>query len=175
MTATRPTSNQRPIQVNRRDQPQAASSSNQSTEPTGTGNSAAACPGNKKKPSKLSALLGGLLDSRSLPVENDALKKEITLYLSTPLISKKDFDSFDLLAWWKIRQDQFPLLSVVARKVLGIPATSACCERIFSKGGNIVSSLRANISPHNVDMNIFIAFNAQVIPHSYQTVNGNED
>jgi hypothetical protein len=48
MTATRPTSNQRPIQVNRRDQPQASSSSNQSTEPTGTGNSAAACPGNKK-------------------------------------------------------------------------------------------------------------------------------
>ena len=122
MTATRPTSNQRPIQVNRRDQPQAASSSNQSTEPTGTGNSAAACPGNKKKPSKLSALLGGLLDSRSLPVENDALKKEITLYLSTPLISKKDFDSFDLLAWWKIRQDQFPLLFVVARKVLGFLA-----------------------------------------------------
>jgi hypothetical protein len=38
-----------------------------------------------------------------------------------------------------------------------------------------VSSLRANISPHNVDMNIFIAFNAQVIPHSYQTVNGDED
>jgi hypothetical protein len=97
------------------------------------------------------------------------------LYLSTPLISKKDLDSFDLLGWWKIRQDQFPLLSVVARKVLGIQAMSVCCERIFSKGGNIVSSLRAKISPHNVDMNIFIEFNAQVIPHSYQTVNGDED
>jgi hypothetical protein len=57
-------------------------------------------------------------------------------------------------------------------KVLGIPATSACCERIFSKGGNIVSSLRANISPHNVDMTIFIAFNTQGIPNSIQTENG---
>ena len=64
---------------------------------------------------------------------------------------------------------------MVAHKVLEIPATSVCCERIFSKGGNIVSSLRVNISPQNVDMNIFIAFNAQVIPHSYQAVNGDED
>jgi hypothetical protein len=64
-------------------------------------------------------LLGGLLDSRSLPVENDALKKEIALYLSTPSISKNDLDSFDLLNWWKVRQDQFPLLSVVARRVGG--------------------------------------------------------
>ncbi len=71
-------------------------------------------------------------------------------------------------------QDQFPLLSVVARKVLGIPATSACCERIFSKGGNIVSSLPSNISPHNVDMTIFIAFNTQGKPHSSQTVNGDQ-
>jgi hypothetical protein len=34
---------------------------------------------------------------------------------------------------------RFPLLSVVARKVLDIPATSACCEIIFSKEENIVS------------------------------------
>lgn len=128
----RPTSNQRPTQVNRREQPQANLSSAQSaTTPD-------VCSRNLKKTSKVAALLGGLLDSRSLPVENDALKKEIALYLSTPLISKNDLDSFDLLNWWKVRQDQFPLLSVVARKVLGIPATSACCERIFSKGGNIV-------------------------------------
>ena len=54
-------------------------------------------PGNKNKRSELAVLLGRLLDSRSLPVENDALKKKIPLYLSTPLISKKDLDSFDLL------------------------------------------------------------------------------
>ena len=92
---------------------------------------------------------------------NDALKKEIAFYLSTPFITKEDLESFDLLKWWKDHEKQFPLLSVVARKVLGIPATSACCERIFSKSGNVVSSLRANISPQNVDMTIFIAVNDQ--------------
>jgi hypothetical protein len=166
MTTMRTTTNQRPTHFNRQEHPQESLSSAQSASSVSSRNT--------KKSSKVAALLGGLLDSRSLPVENDALKKEIALYLSTPLISRNDLDSFDLLNWWKVRQDQFPLLSVVARKVLGIPATSACCERIFSKGGNIVSSLRANISPHNVDMTIFIAFNTQGqgIPNSIQTVNG---
>ena len=115
----------------------------------------------KKKESSVAKLLGGLLDSRTIPIENDALKKEIAFYLSTPFITKEDLESFDLLKWWKDHEKQFPLLSVVARKVLGIPATSACCERIFSKSGNVVSSLRANISPQNVDMTIFIAVNDQ--------------
>jgi hypothetical protein len=43
--------------------------------------------------------------------------------MSTLLISKKYFDSFDLFNWWKVLKDQFPLLFVVVRKVLGIPAT----------------------------------------------------
>jgi hypothetical protein len=115
----------------------------------------------KKKESSVAKLLGGLLDSRSIPIENDALKKEISFFLSTPFISKEDLESFDLLKWWKDHEKQFPLLSVIARKVLGIPATSACCERIFSKSGNVISSLRANISPQNVDMTIFIAVNDQ--------------
>ena len=89
MTTTRPILNQRPIQVNRRDQPQVASSSDQSTESTGT--MPAVCPGNKKKTSKLATLLGGLLDSRSLPVENDALKKVNYFVLINSFNFKKRF------------------------------------------------------------------------------------
>jgi hypothetical protein len=64
---------------------------------------------------------------------------------------------------------QFPLLYVVARKVLGIPATSACCEIIFSKKENIVSYVPK--FQHTMDMTIFIAFNTQEIANSIQTVN----
>ena len=40
---------------------------------------------------------------------------------------------------------------------------------------SIVISKRRQKNITRALYNIFIAFNAQVIPHSYQTVNGNED
>jgi hypothetical protein len=164
MATMRLTSNQRPTQVNRQEQPQESLASAQIASSVSSRN--------LKKMSKVATLLGELLDFRSLPVESNALKKEIALYLSIPFISKNHLDSFDLLNWWKVHQDQFHLFSVVARKVLGISVTSACCKIIFSKSGNILSSLRANILPHNVDMTLFVAFKIQGTPNSNQTVNG---
>jgi hypothetical protein len=99
MTTMRTTTNQRPTQVNRQEHPQESLSSAQSASSVSLRNT--------KKSSKVAAFLGGLLDSRSLPVENDALKKKIALYLSTPLISKNDLDSFDLLNWWKCAKTNF--------------------------------------------------------------------
>lgn len=49
------------------------------------------CSRNIKKTSKVAALLGGLLDSRSLPVENDALKKEIAFYLHVNSFNLKKY------------------------------------------------------------------------------------
>jgi len=41
------------------------------------------------------------------------------------------------LEWWKANHAGFPHLSVLARRVLAIPATSAPSERLFSTAGNI--------------------------------------
>jgi hypothetical protein len=43
--------------------------------------------------------------------------------------------SKDPCLWWKVKAWQYPLLSRVARKYLGIPATSAAAERMFSYTG----------------------------------------
>jgi hypothetical protein len=43
--------------------------------------------------------------------------------------------SKDPCLWWKVKAVQYPLLSRVARKYLGIPATSAAAERMFSYTG----------------------------------------
>ena len=41
----------------------------------------------------------------------------------------------DLLEWWAAHEIDFPALSVMARQYLGVPATSASAERLFSIAG----------------------------------------
>ena len=48
----------------------------------------------------------------------------------------------DVLAFWKLNEEALPLLARMARIVLGIPASSAKSERVFSTGGLIVTSKR---------------------------------
>ena len=52
----------------------------------------------------------------------------------------------DVLAFWKLNQEAFPLLARMARIVLAIPASSAKSERVFSTGGLIVTSKRFALS-----------------------------
>ena len=52
----------------------------------------------------------------------------------------------DILAFWKLNQEAFPLLARMARIVLAIPASSAKSERVFSTGGLIVTSKRFALS-----------------------------
>ena len=42
---------------------------------------------------------------------------------------------WDALHWWRDHQLQYPNLSVMARQYLGVPATSASVERLFSVVG----------------------------------------
>jgi hypothetical protein len=46
------------------------------------------------------------------------------------------------LEWWRVRQEEFPLLSNLARRVLSISATSVPSERVFSKSGWIMNKRR---------------------------------
>ena len=49
-------------------------------------------------------------------------------------------------------QQQFPILALVARRVLAVPATSASTERLFSAGGRVCTFDRARMKPRNVDI-----------------------
>ena len=39
---------------------------------------------------------------------------------------------YDALAWWKMQEKLLPVLSIIARRLLCVPATSAPSERVFS-------------------------------------------
>ena len=50
------------------------------------------------------------------------------------------------LDYWKANASKYPVLSLIARKYLGIPASSASSERFFSQGALIISKLRNRLN-----------------------------
>jgi len=52
------------------------------------------------------------------------------------------------LDYWRLNASKYPVLSLIARKYLGIPASSASSERFFSQGALIISKIR---NRHNKD------------------------
>ena len=52
----------------------------------------------------------------------------------------------DPLEWWRCHSN-FKLLSLVAKRILCIPATSASSERVFSDAGNVISEERSRLAP----------------------------
>ena len=59
------------------------------------------------------------------------------------------------LMWWKMRQDQYPLMVNLARRYFSIPATSVRSEEIFSVARNVLSEKRNRLLPENVDKLVF--------------------
>jgi hypothetical protein len=72
------------------------------------------------------------------------IQQEVDRYLEiTPRASSVDVD---ILKWWKSQAEDLPLLAAVAKKILAIPATSASSERLFSSGGNVVTTQRTSLT-----------------------------
>ena len=64
------------------------------------------------------------------------------------------------LTWWKEKLASFPNLSLLARKYLGIVATSVPSERLFSVAGLVVNNKRASLQPINVEKLVFLHHNS---------------
>ena len=95
-----------------------------------------------------SILLAALVRSveYSLPVtKSDELNK----YLSMK-IDMKEY-SFVVLKFWQSNVDEFPYLSILAREIHSIPATSACVERQFSIAGFTLGERRNSLDPEQLD------------------------
>ena len=60
------------------------------------------------------------------------------------------------LEWWKMKQNQFPLLAALAKKYLAVPATSAPSERVFSTAGLTIANARARLLPETAAELVFL-------------------
>ena len=74
--------------------------------------------------------------------------------MKVDLGAKKEFrNPFDS---WRDNQYQFNLLTLLARRILSTPSTSAPSERVFSTAGHIIRGLRASLNSANAADLIFL-------------------
>ena len=58
--------------------------------------------------------------------------------------------------YWKKNGYKYPILSILARRYLAIPSTSATIERIFSLSSNIITKKRNRLSSTNIRTTILL-------------------
>ena len=97
-------------------------------------------------------------DVKSAADPND----EIDEYFKLPFTIAPD-TQFDVLLWWKQHAYLFPLLCRVARRYLGIPATEAAIERVWSTGGNLVTPKRTRLRDENAAQTIMLHENVELV------------
>lgn len=83
-------------------------------------------------------------------------------YLKYPLPSKGL--GKDLVVWWKDNERMFPLLGMVARRIMSVQSTSAEAERDFSAAGFVTSKCRLGLSWESVNICTFCSLNSGYIP-----------
>ena len=87
---------------------------------------------------------------------NSALSiMELRQYREEVLINRNT----DPLRWWKTRELVYPRLAKLAKKQLGIVATSVPSEKSFSKAGLLVSDRRSRLKDNLVSQIIFLNAN----------------
>ena len=62
----------------------------------------------------------------------------------------------DPLSWWNGRVQMMPILSLLVRRTLCVPATSAPSERLFSAAGLTIANDRAGLTPDDASDLIFL-------------------
>jgi hypothetical protein len=82
----------------------------------------------------------------------DSLRHEFSTYVSEPTITSCD----DPLKWWRENQVRFPNVALVARRLLGVPATSVASERAFSKAGDVITKKRNRLEPTKAELVLFL-------------------
>ncbi|KAL0393387.1 UNVERIFIED_CONTAM: putative AC transposase [Sesamum latifolium] len=75
----------------------------------------------------------------------DDVKSELEKYLSEDVEEYRE--KFDILKWWKVNTQRFPILSKMARDTLAVPISTVASEAAFSTGGRVLDAFRSSLSP----------------------------
>ena len=82
-------------------------------------------------------------------------KSEAERYLEEPAASMKE----DIFVWWGLNEERFPNLARMAAQYLGIPASSAAAERVFSLSGRLYGDLSQNMTARTLEERMFAKVN----------------
>jgi len=93
-------------------------------------------------------------------VKKDIIEDLVDNYIST--ISSGDFKQCALV-FWKAHEVKFKAIAEIARKYLGVPASSAAVVRIFSISGHILSTKRSKMSVKLFKNLVFLKLNEDLL------------
>ncbi|GES93414.1 zinc finger BED domain-containing protein 1-like [Rhizophagus clarus] len=102
-----------------------------------------------------------VFQTKESSTSSSAIADEITTYFLLP-VARENKNPLD---WWKSKQEIFPVLSIIARKYLGIPATSVASERLFSDAGNHITAKRSLLDPALLGKMVFLKRNMKTMDH----------
>jgi hypothetical protein len=92
-----------------------------------------------------------------VPAQVSRVKSEAHRYLELPAAPMNT----DPLEWWAANEINFPALSVMARQYLGVPATSASAERLFSLAGRAFDDLRQRMKEEMLEILMWARINKE--------------
>ncbi|CAL2253579.1 unnamed protein product [Prunus armeniaca] len=70
---------------------------------------------------------------------------DLDKYLEEPVFPRNC--DFNILNWWKVHTPRYPILSMMARDVLGTPMSTVAPESAFSIGGRVLDQCRSSLNP----------------------------
>ncbi|PIA25928.1 hypothetical protein AQUCO_10200001v1 [Aquilegia coerulea] len=77
--------------------------------------------------------------------DNQQVKSELDKYLEEPVFPRNV--DFDILNWWKVNAPKYPILSLMARDVLGIPMSTVEFDSVFNIGERLLDPYRSSLEP----------------------------
>ena len=117
------------------------------------------------------AIKSGQFNSTLLPSAPSQQRKKRSLFdaFTNPAVAENEVIEYLTLeeipfekipyAWWNERKEKFPIISQLARKMLGIRAASTPSERLFSDAGNLLTVKRSRIKPELFNRVMFLKRN----------------
>ncbi|KAJ7948806.1 Zinc finger BED domain-containing protein [Quillaja saponaria] len=77
--------------------------------------------------------------------KSQSTPSDLDKYLEEPVFPRNS--DFNILNWWKVHMPRYPILSMMARDVLGTPMSTVAPESAFSAGGRVLDPSRSTLSP----------------------------
>ena len=76
--------------------------------------------------------------------QSQSMTSDLDKYLEEPIFPRNS--DFNILNWWKVHMPRYPILSMMARDVLGTPMSTMASELAFSTGGRVLDPARAALN-----------------------------
>lgn len=125
---------------------QAYANSNPQASATNVPQLPPATPKSRQKKSAIEKFRSLVQPTESVVNKSD-LNTEVERYIMGPTAG----GNIDPCSWWKTNESEYPILAMVARDWLAVPASSVPCEQLFSLAGNTVTKTRNCLAPETAE------------------------